>query len=146
MPAFQLIVITQDSPSRGTSTSIDMLAETIEEAREEAKRRLRGDPHRWKGELDSYHGEKIMRTLLDPNSHVVKEFGDGHSLFLNSRHIYVASAHIVRYQEDVDVDQLRNEIKAWHTIESARLEREDDEAELERLRKKLAKVQEKLER
>ena len=146
MPKFQLIVKTQDSPSRGESISIDMLAETIKEAREEAKRRLRGDPHRWKGQLDSWHDEKIMRTLLDPDGHALKELGPAGSLFLDSRHIYVASAHIVRYQEDVDVDQLRDEIKAWQKIESARLEREHDEAELERLRKKLTKVQKKLER
>jgi hypothetical protein len=135
MPKFQLIVRGEEPQhTAGDSIVIDMNASTIEEAREEAKWRLRGDPALWSGGFAQFSRADDFRLYLDPED---KFYGRaGHCVVLD-REEDVHSATIVELHEAVDLKSLRDEIRDFKVEEKRRAERARDEAELQRLQQKL---------
>jgi len=134
MAKFQLIVKGESAKyTAGDSVVIDMDATTIEEAREEAKIRVGGDPSMWKGAFRDYGGEFHM--YLDPADEFYSKYD--HCVVLD-RDEKVYSATIVEVHETVELKSLHDAIRDFTVEEKRRLERERDEAELKRLQEKLA--------
>lgn len=134
MAEFQLIVKGESGKyTDGDSKIIDMDATTIEEAREEAKIRLGGDPSMWEGSFGRNDNE--FRVYLDPADEFYMKYD--HCVVLDrDEHVY--SAHIVEVHDTVDIKELQDKIRDFTVEEKRRMERERDEAELKRLQQKLA--------
>lgn len=137
MAKFQLIVKGESAKyTAGDSVVIDLDATTIEEACEEAKIRMGGDPDMWKGGWrKSFSGPDDFRVYLDPEDEFYGKYD--HCVVLD-RDEQIYSAHIVEVHDAVDLGRLRDKIRDFTVEEKRRMERERDEAELERLQKKLA--------
>lgn len=129
---FQLIVKGESGKyAAGDSQVIDLNATTIDGAREEAKIRLGGDPSMWKG---SWTAGGQFYLCLDGDDAFYHRYG--HSTLLG-RDARVYSASVVEVHEIVELKPLRDAIRDFTVEEKRRKERERDEADLERLQKKL---------
>lgn len=137
MANFQLIVKGEAAEyTAGDSVVIDLDATTIEEAREEAKIRVGGDPSMWAGAFERSYGSNPpnFRVYLDPEDEFYGKYD--HCVVLG-REEKVYSATIVEVHDAVDLGALRDQIREFTVEEKRRKERERDEAELRRLQQKL---------
>ena len=132
MPKFQLIVKGESAKyTAGDSQVIDLDATTLEEARVEARTRVGGDPAMWSGQINRSGG---FQLYLDPADEFYDKYD--HCVVLD-RDEKVYSATIVEVHETVDLGSLHDKIRDFTVEEKRRLERERDEAELQRLQQKL---------
>ena len=133
---FQIIVKGESAKyTAGDSIVINLDATTLEEAREEAKIRIGGDPKMWKGGWGHGVGQSGFHMYLDPEDNFYDKYD--HCVVLD-REEQVYSATIVEVHEEVDLQELRDKIREFTVEEKRRMERQRDQAELERLQRKLA--------
>lgn len=137
MAKFQIIVKGEKAKyTAGDSEVIDLDATTLEEAREEAKIRIGGDPEMWSGSFERSYGNNPpnFRVYLDGDDDFYEKYG--HSTIIGREEV-VHSVHLIEVHEEIELKPLRDEIRDFTVEEKRRRERERDEAELKRLQQKL---------
>ncbi len=134
MAKFQLIVKGETAKyTAGDSVVINLNATTIAEAREEAKVRVAGDPELWVGGM-SRGLNPTFHMYLDPEDEFYSKYD--HCVILD-REEATYSVTIVEVHATVDIQTLKDKLRDFTVEEKRRLERERDEAELQRLQTKL---------
>jgi len=118
----------------GDSSVVDLPAETLEEAKEQAKEVLYGFPSKWGVSLQ--HNGRI-RFYLDGYDDVYNKYEAGPFL---SEHQRVYSATLVKVEEVVDLEPLRNEISEAKARLTKEVELKQKRAQLEKLKAELGET------